>query len=106
MTLRAEPMPDDRNLRAFVYGPLVLAHRLSETKVPDSLVVGLQAPVLNKQPPPENSVLSARQADLREWERVSGTDIQFRVPDSQNLTFVPFNGIKAGERYSIYWKTT
>jgi hypothetical protein len=104
MDLHVEAMPDDPSLRAFLYGPVVLASRLDTVKLPDSLVVGLQAPDLKKQPPPEISPLRADHADVRRWNRASRNALDFEVPADRRLTFVPFNSIGPGERYSIYWK--
>ncbi|MFL6414999.1 MAG: glycoside hydrolase family 127 protein [Bryobacteraceae bacterium] len=105
MGLHVEKMPDDPSLRAFLYGPLVLASRLDEAKLPDAAVVGLQAPDLKKQPPPEISPLAPRDADVQHWKRRSADSLEFRPPgENQKLAFLPFNSIGAGERYSIYWK--
>jgi len=98
-------MPDDSNLQAVLYGPSVLASRLDEARLPDSLVAGFQAPDLKKEPPPEISPLAAADADVRGWKRAPGNAIEFDVPGrGRKRTFVPFNSIGPGERYSIYWK--
>jgi DUF1680 family protein len=104
MDLHVEAMPDDPSLQAFLYGPVVLASRLDTAKLPDSLVVGLQAPDLKKQPPPEISPLRAEQADVRRWSRPSKNALDFEIPAAGGRTFVPFHSIGPGERYSIYWK--
>jgi hypothetical protein len=105
MSLHTEAMPDDANLMAFLYGPLVLASRLEGTKVPDSLVAGFQAPDLKKEPPPEMPPLPARSADVARWNRPSRSSLEFEVPAAgRKLAFVPFNSIGPGERYAIYWK--
>ncbi|HCC56075.1 MAG TPA: hypothetical protein DEQ47_02210 [Solibacterales bacterium] len=105
MDLHIETMPDDSGQRAFLYGPLVLASRLDDAKLPDSLVAGFQAPDLKKQPPPDIGPLPARAADVRRWTRASGHLLSFEVPDAgRKLSFVPLNSVRAGERYSIYWK--
>jgi len=104
MGLHVEAMPDDPSLQAFLYGPVVLASRLDTVKLPDSLVVGFQAPDLKKQPPPDIPPLRAEHADVRRWDRASRNALDFEVPGDRRLTFVPFNSIGPGERYSIYWK--
>jgi DUF1680 family protein len=105
MDLHVEEMPDDSKMRAFLYGPLVLASRLEETKLPESLVVGLQAPDMKKEPPPEIAPLPADAADVRHWTRTSRNSLDFQVPGAgRKLVFVPFHSIGGGERYSIYWK--
>src|SRR5579883_1598330 len=105
MDLHVEAMPDDPGLQAFLYGPLVLASRLDETRLPDSLVAGFQAPDLKKEPPPEISPLTARDADIRNWRHASANGMEFELPSGdRKRTFVPFNSIGPGERYSIYWK--
>jgi len=104
MDLYVETMPDDPAMKAFLYGPLVLATRLDNAKLPDSLVVGFQAPDLKKQPAPEVAPLSVQDADVHRWKRASGGALNFDVPGDRGLTFVPFHSIGPGERYSIYRK--
>lgn len=97
MALYTEAMPDDPSIRAFLYGPLVLATRLDTAKVPDSLIAGLQAPDLKKEPPPEMPVLPAQ-------ARASANGPDFEIPKAGGKVFTAFNSIGPGERYSIYWK--
>lgn len=105
MDLHIEAMPDDSSLQAFLYGPLVLASRLDETRLPDSLVAGFQAPDVKKEPPPETSHLTASDANVRGWKRAPTNGMEFHLPGvGRPRAFVPFNSIGPGERYSIYWK--
>lgn len=101
MGLGVERMPDDPTLQAFLYGPLVLAARVSATEVPQNLVVGPMGPDFSKQEPVHVPALRARDAELQKWKRTSADKVAFEVA---GLSFVPFNSVGAGERYSLYWK--
>jgi DUF1680 family protein len=105
MSVRVERMPDDADLQAFVYGPLVLASRLEPAEVPENLVVGHMGPTFKKQPPADIPTLRAQETEPDSFKRSNMDDLVFRLGGSANmLTFVPFNSIPAGQRYSIYWK--
>jgi hypothetical protein len=84
MTLRAEPMPDDPELAAIMYGPLVLA--------------GLTA---------DRTCFLADAGDLESWIKpVQGAPLTFRT-DGQpsDITFVPLYKV-LHERYGVYWVIT
>lgn len=105
MALHVERMPDDASLQAFLYGPLLLAARVSGTQVPENFVVGPMGPEFKKQPPVNIPVLQARDVELEKWKASPNGHLAFEVTGSeQTLSFVPFNSIGAGERYSLYWK--
>ncbi|MEP6715934.1 MAG: beta-L-arabinofuranosidase domain-containing protein [Terriglobia bacterium] len=105
MDLHMEAMPDDPNLRAFLYGPLVLASRVDDAKLPDSLVTGPMACDQKKQPPAEIAPLRTEDANLKNWKRASKNGMEFEVAGAgRKLAFVPFHSIGPGERYSIYQK--
>ena len=105
MDLHMEAMPDDPNLQAFLYGPLVLASRLDDARLPDSFVAGFQAPDLKKEPPPEIPPLTAADADIRNWKPAATNRMEFILPGGGGKkALVPFNSIGPGERYLIYSK--
>jgi DUF1680 family protein len=105
MHVYVERMPDDPNLQAFLYGPLVLAARISPTKVPENFVVGPMGPDFKKQAPAAVPTLPAQQSDHNNWKRVSEEKLEFELALSENrLSLVPFHSIGAGERYTFYWK--
>jgi DUF1680 family protein len=108
MSLRACAMPDDPNVQAFMYGPLVLAGKLgtegltaetlraAPTKpraIPEYLTKPIDAPVLK---PPSD--------DLASWIRpVAGKSLEFRTTgQEQDVTLVPFSRV-LDERYALYW---
>jgi DUF1680 family protein len=105
MGLHRERMPDDPTLQAFLYGPLVLAARVSATEVPESFVVGPMGPDFRKQAPPNVPPWNARTIDLKNWKRTPSEQLAFEVGDAERrLSFVPFHTIGGGEPYSVYWK--
>jgi DUF1680 family protein len=108
MSLHACAMPDDPNVQAFMYGPLVLAGKLgteglttetlraAPTKpraIPEYLTKPIDAPVLK---PPSD--------DLASWIRpVEGKSLEFRTTgQEEDVTLVPFNRV-LDERYALYW---
>ncbi|MBV9222564.1 MAG: glycoside hydrolase family 127 protein [Acidobacteriaceae bacterium] len=105
MQVQVERMPDDPKLQAFLYGPLVLAARISATKVPESFVVGRQGPDFKKQGPAAVPTLHAKDKAPESWKRVSEEHLQFEGARSESRwSLVPFHSIGAGERYTFYWK--
>ena len=105
MTLQAWPMPDDPNLVAFLYGPVVLAGIVDDQ--PN------RPPVIANEPiPPMPDAEKARRAwyfladtvnDLSWLKPVEGQALTF-VSEGQpfTITFKPLNRI-VGERYGLYW---
>jgi DUF1680 family protein len=51
MEIRTESMPDDRNMKAVLYGPVVLAGELAETALNPDQVTNQMGPDLRKHPP-------------------------------------------------------
>ena len=105
MTLRTWPMPDDPNLVAFLYGPVVLAAVLSEGEP--------NAPLISDNPNAPQIVadcnrhayyfVSDSPRDLAWLQPVPEKPLTFRAEGQPfPLTFVPFNAI-VGERYGIYF---
>jgi hypothetical protein len=86
MSLHTHPMPDDPELMAIMYGPLVLAGVLAEQD--DCFFLG----------DPE---------DIGSWIKpVEGKPLTFRtVGQPSDLTFMPLNRIVC-ERYGVYWVVT
>ncbi len=105
MRLHAWPMPDDPNLVAFMYGPVVLAGIVDDQ--PN------RPPVIADQPiTPMPDAEKARKAwyflaetvnDLSWLEPVEGQPLTFVSTDQPfTITFKPLNAI-VGERYGLYW---
>jgi DUF1680 family protein len=106
MSVHVAPMPDDKTVVAFMYGPLVLAGRLGGEGLTDDVVY------LKDQwyrfPPDrvaEAPVLLAESDDLtRCIEKVADDPPTFRtVGLERNVTLVPYHRL-FGERYVVYWR--
>ncbi len=105
MKLHAWPMPDDPNLVAFMYGPVVLAGIVDDQ--PN------RPPVIADQPiTPMPDAEKAKKAwyflaetvnDLSWLKPVEGQPLTFVSADQPfTITFKPLNAI-VGERYGLYW---
>ena len=101
MALRYEPMPDDRNLRAILYGPLVLAGGLGRTGLSESIEIGPEGPEMSKHPGPPVPQFQAASKQPADW--ITQDDaMSFR---GGGVTFKPFYQVSR-QRYSIYWRLT
>jgi len=104
MNLHLYPMPDDPNLAAIMYGPLVLAGQLGAVKLPRDEVFGKYGPTADPVPVP---YLSPPSDELDSWIRpVDGEPLTFRTEGAGNpedVTLVPFYKL-FGQRYAIYWE--
>jgi DUF1680 family protein len=106
MELRYEAMPDDRNLRAILYGPLVLAGGLGNAGLTTALEIGPGGPNLKKYPPPAIPAFQAGNKQVSEWIRPHDQPLTFRTEgQATNVTLAPFYRM-SGQRYSIYWRIT
>jgi hypothetical protein len=105
MELRYESMPDDRSLRAILYGPLLLAGELGSAGLTPELEIGQEGPNLKKYPaPPIPSFRANKQ--VSEWIQPGDGPLTFRTQgQTQNVTFRPFYRVSE-QRYSIYWHIT
>jgi DUF1680 family protein len=103
MKLHLHPMPDDPNLAAIMYGPLVLAGQLGAVKLSREEVYGKYGPTVDPVPVP---YLSPHSDELDSWIRpVDGEPLTFRTEGAGNpedMTLVPFYKL-FGQRYAIYW---
>ncbi len=98
MSLRAEPMPDDGRIVAFLYGPLVLAGDLGP--IPGE-VFGHQDPDLKKHPlevPP----LKADSGNPGSWIRKTGP-LAFQAAAGRDVRMIPFYKV-LNQRYAVYWR--
>jgi DUF1680 family protein len=106
MSLRVEPMPDDKNLVAFLYGPLVLAGQLGGDGLTDDVVyLKDQWYRFPKDRLAEAPVLLAAGDDLSTCvEKVSDNPPTFRtVGLERNVALVPYHQL-FGQRYAVYWR--
>lgn len=106
MSLHLHRMPDDPNLAAIMYGPVVLAGRLGAEDLDESMIYVVDQRAMNhaaERPVPHFIVETD---DLAEWIRpVDGQPLTFETlgagrPD--DVTLVPLYKI-ARQRHSVYW---
>jgi uncharacterized protein len=121
MHLHTEALPDDPRLRAFLYGPLVLAGDLGgegltmDHIIGPNLRVGARdveqygsplGPASSAAPVPEIQIPTFRagNADLRSWMRPADKPLTFRTSgQKRDVTMVPLNSL-FDRRYSVYWQ--
>ena len=103
MKLHLQPMPDNSNLVAIMYGPLVLAGQLGAVELPREEVYGKYGPSVDPVPVPYFSPASD---DLDSWIKpVEGEPLIFRTVGAgkpEDVTLVPYYKL-FGQRYAIYW---
>jgi uncharacterized protein len=107
MRLRTEPMPDDPNLLAVLYGPVLLAADLGREGLDDSRRYGPSAPQVNRVPPVTVPVLVS-DADrlLAAVGPVRNQSLTFHtngVGQPRDVTLIPF-ARAAAARYNVYWR--
>jgi DUF1680 family protein len=93
MQLRTESMPDDKNMVAIFYGPVLLAGSLTDTDA-DALVNCDLAPALL----PAN-------LPVDQWLKPAGESLTFTtlVAKPKQVTLMPFYQKKVG-KYAVYWQ--
>jgi len=104
MGLYPWPMPDDKTLMAFMYGPFVLAGKLGgEGLTEENTYVKSQGyEFINVAKAPTFVVESD---DVNAWIKpVAGEPLAFRTAgQSENVTLIPFYRL-FDERYAVYWR--
>jgi DUF1680 family protein len=106
MSLHVAPMPDDKTVVAFMYGPLVLAGRLGGEGLTDDLVyLKDQWYRFPRDQVAEAPALVTQSEDLTKClEKVKDNPPTFRTVGLQkNITLVPYHQL-FGERYVVYWR--
>lgn len=104
MTLRPHPMPDDKMLVAFMYGPFVLAGKLGgEGLTRENTHTGVNWYKFRN--PATVPALIGDAAAPGGWiEPVKGKPLTFRTTgQDRNFTLVPYHRL-FGERYVVYWR--
>jgi uncharacterized protein len=106
MHLHVESMPDDTQLQALLYGPLVLAGQLGSEGLRTEDIVGPLGPELEHHPMKVPD-LHAPAGDLtRSVQPVKGNRLAFETAgQDRNITLVPLNTV-FDQRYSIYWRVS
>jgi len=110
MGLRLDRMPDDANLAAIAYGPVVLAGELGTDGMTDSVKtgVGREAGRMNTEGPamPAPAIVTG-QDDPRDWVKpAADLPLTFRtegVGRPKDVALIPFYRL-FGQRYAVYWE--
>ncbi len=110
MSLWLCPMPDDANIAAVMYGPMVLAGQLGQADVPQEMVYTTK----NWFSFPEDHLAEApeivtAERDPASWiNPVEGMPLTFRtihVGRPNDVTLVPYHRLW-NQKYAIYWRLT
>ena len=110
MNLHAAAMPDDPSLRAFMFGPLVLAGRLGTEGITSENRRAIptpprEVPEYKDAKPPKAPELVSSATDLSSWIKpVSGRTLEFSTTgQTKDFNLVPLYRL-FDERYAVYWK--
>jgi DUF1680 family protein len=106
MSLRLEAMPDDPNVVAMMYGPVLLAGDLGTEGLAEIKRYGPSAPPVGRAKTPVVPIFVIDRAGLLEHVTpLTGTPLTFRtkgVGQPNDVTLIPF--YKASNvRYTVYW---
>ena len=105
MHLRVESMPDDPQMQAFLYGPLVLAGDLGTDGVTEENSIRALGPALRQAPALEIPSFRAS-GDPSAWIKGASAPLTFRTSgQTKDVTLAPLNSV-LGKRYSVYWVVT
>ena len=107
MSLRTEAMPDNPNIVALLYGPIVLAGELGTEGMGSPYA--LSQTDLNHVPSPEAPVFITGTSDLlRHVKPVSGKPLSFQtrgIGRPKDVSLIPFYRMHH-QRYSVYWQVS
>jgi DUF1680 family protein len=105
MRLRAEPMPDDASVVAFLKGPIVLAADLGDGGVDKAKRYGSEGPALREAPPlPVPTLVAATPSEAVARLRPTGEPLTFRsegLGRPSDVVLRPFYGLYA-RRHAVY----
>ncbi len=103
MYLHLHRMPDNPNMAAIMYGPIVLAGELGAEGLTEEKVYGRYGPGFDSVPVPHFLVKSE---DLNSWLKPAPdkplTFTTSNIGIEKDITLVPFYKL-FGQRYAIYW---
>ena len=107
MSLHLHKMPDDENLAAIMYGPLVLAGALgSEDMDPNTLYAAYHGVLRNYKVKPAPTLIADAE-NLESWIKpVAGKPLTFETVNAgkpHDVTLIPYHKL-FGQRYAIYWR--
>jgi DUF1680 family protein len=98
MHLLVEAMPDDPQMQAFLYGPLVLAGDLG--------VQGMTEAAFKGATDIDISGFRSNNDDPASWIKPADKPLTFRTSgQKQNVTLMPLNRV-FDRRYSVYWQVS
>ncbi len=104
-TLRKEPLPDNPNRMAIMWGPLVLAGDLGPEMARGRRGQGGAAAARPSAPEPAPALITAEQQVDRWLKPVAGKEGVFRTANvglKEDIEFAPFYEMPR-KRYAIYW---
>src|SRR5262249_9267837 len=97
-----ETMPDNPNIQAYLYGPLVLAGDLGSEGLTEQMIIGRSAP--RATPAMEVPTFRATKSDVSTWIKPADAPVTFRTTgQAKDVTLAPLNSI-FGKRYNVYWQ--
>ena len=110
MALRVERFPDDQNVGAILYGPVVLAGALGDEAMTKEMQHGLAFPDVDRMVSQGAAIpvpsLIISNPDPNTWiKAVQGKPLTFRsvgVGNPKDVTLIPFYKT-FGQRYAVYW---
>jgi DUF1680 family protein len=123
MHLHAQSMEDDPHMRAFLFGPLVLAGDLGNDGLTDAHIIGPNlrvgariaqqygsplGPATDVAPVPDIEIPSfrGRDSDPGRWIKAADAPLSFvTVGQRKNVTMVPLNRLY-DRRYAVYWQVS
>lgn len=102
MDLIEERMPDDPGLRAFLYGPVVLAGTLGTEGLSPTLITGPSGPKLKEHPIAVPLLKASQSIPLAPSH---DAPLSFHgEANGESIRFVPLNSL-FDVRYSVYWRS-
>lgn len=106
MHLVVEPMRDDPEWNAILYGPIVLVGLLGTDQMPPAAPYAAANQLeFRSIPDPAVPILTAAMPKINEWLKKTGP-IEFETSETstrESMRFVPLASVTK-ERYSVYWK--
>jgi len=107
MNLHLHPMPDDPELAAIMYGPLVLAGIIEPERSGEPVFAGYDPMSQSRPPASQEFYFLADAGHLSSWiKSVPGEPLAFRtVGQPTDITFIPLSKVVT-ERYGVYWVIT
>ena len=106
MQLTVEPMRDDPEWNAILYGPIVLVGLLGTDQMPPAApYAAVNQLEFRSIPDPAVPTLTAAMPRINEWLKKTGP-LEFETSETstrESLRFVPLANVTK-ERYSVYWK--